>query len=113
MTVVGVMHPGAMGSAVGAALRAGGHEVLWAAEGRSDETAQRARRAGLSDAGTIAVLLEREQRRPGGDGIASLDLQQRELAGEGRRNAHVLTFDIAAVAARFRIAGTAMCRQPG
>jgi 3-hydroxyisobutyrate dehydrogenase-like beta-hydroxyacid dehydrogenase len=59
MTVVGVMHPGAMGSAVGAALRAGGHEVLWAAEGRSDETAQRARRAGLSDAGTIAVLLER------------------------------------------------------
>ena len=61
MTVVAVMHPGAMGSAVGASLCAAGHEVLWASEGRSDATAQRARGSGLSDAGTIAALLERAE----------------------------------------------------
>jgi 3-hydroxyisobutyrate dehydrogenase-like beta-hydroxyacid dehydrogenase len=59
MTVVGVIHPGAMGSAVGAALAVAGHEVLWASDGRSADTATRAQRAGLTDAGTIAALLER------------------------------------------------------
>jgi 3-hydroxyisobutyrate dehydrogenase-like beta-hydroxyacid dehydrogenase len=59
MTVVGVLHPGAMGSAVGAALVARGHEVLWASEGRSAATAQRAQAAGMRDAGGVEALLAR------------------------------------------------------
>lgn len=52
---VGVLHPGEMGAAIGAALHAGGHEVLWASEGRSEAT--RTRAAGFSDAGTAAELV--------------------------------------------------------
>jgi 3-hydroxyisobutyrate dehydrogenase-like beta-hydroxyacid dehydrogenase len=59
MSTIGVLNPGAMGSAVGAALHAAGHEVLWASEGRSAASAARARAAGLRDDGTIAALLER------------------------------------------------------
>ena len=43
MTAVGLLHPGEMGSALGDALLESGHRVLWASEGRSDETAARAR----------------------------------------------------------------------
>jgi 3-hydroxyisobutyrate dehydrogenase-like beta-hydroxyacid dehydrogenase len=57
MAIVGILHPGAMGSAVGAALRARGHEALWASEGRSPATAARAQAAGMQDAGTVAALL--------------------------------------------------------
>jgi len=39
---VGLLHPGEMGSAVGAALAANGHDVLWASEGRSEATHARA-----------------------------------------------------------------------
>lgn len=45
-----------MGAAIGAALHGGGHEVLWASEGRSAETAARAEAAGLEDVGTIERL---------------------------------------------------------
>jgi 3-hydroxyisobutyrate dehydrogenase-like beta-hydroxyacid dehydrogenase len=54
---VGLLHPGEMGAAVGAQLRA--HEVLWASAGRSAATAERARRAGLHDAGELAELVRR------------------------------------------------------
>ena len=56
MTVVGLLHPGAMGAALGAQLRETGHDVVWASEGRSPETARRAADAGLRDAGTIESL---------------------------------------------------------
>jgi 3-hydroxyisobutyrate dehydrogenase-like beta-hydroxyacid dehydrogenase len=59
MNSIGILHPGAMGSAVGALLSAAGHEVLWASEGRSAASAERAERAGLLDAGTVAALLAR------------------------------------------------------
>jgi hypothetical protein len=59
MAIVGVLHPGAMGSAVGAALR--GHEVLWASEGRSPATAARAEGAGMRDVGTVAAVLDRAE----------------------------------------------------
>lgn len=52
--IVGVLHPGAMGSAVGDALCACGHEVLWASEGRSAET--RARAAGFRDVHNVVEL---------------------------------------------------------
>ena len=50
--IVGLLHPGAMGSAMGNALAAAGHDVVWASEGRSDATAARAER--MRDAGTVA-----------------------------------------------------------
>jgi 3-hydroxyisobutyrate dehydrogenase-like beta-hydroxyacid dehydrogenase len=50
MTVVGLLHPGDMGSALGAVLLENRHEVLWASEGRSAETAARA--APFADFGT-------------------------------------------------------------
>ncbi|MGZ4354075.1 MAG: DUF1932 domain-containing protein [Gaiellaceae bacterium] len=55
--IVGLLHPGEMGSAVGAALRANGHDVVWASSGRSEDTARRALEAGLRDTGSVAALL--------------------------------------------------------
>jgi 3-hydroxyisobutyrate dehydrogenase-like beta-hydroxyacid dehydrogenase len=40
--IVGLLHPGEMGAAVGRVLQGNGHEVLWASEGRSDATRERA-----------------------------------------------------------------------
>jgi 3-hydroxyisobutyrate dehydrogenase-like beta-hydroxyacid dehydrogenase len=54
--IVGLVHPGEMGAAVGDALAAVGHDVVWASEGRSDAT--RARAAALRDVVTLAELLE-------------------------------------------------------
>jgi 3-hydroxyisobutyrate dehydrogenase-like beta-hydroxyacid dehydrogenase len=53
VTVVGVLHPGEMGSAVAGALSERGETVLWASTGRSAATAERAETAGLEDAGTV------------------------------------------------------------
>lgn len=61
MTRVGLLHPGEMGAAVGAALQAGGAHVLWASEGRSDATRSRAEAAALTDVGTLAQLVERSE----------------------------------------------------
>jgi len=52
--VIGLLHPGEMGAAVGRCLTSGGHTVLWASEGRSAATVARASAAGLKDAGTVA-----------------------------------------------------------
>jgi 3-hydroxyisobutyrate dehydrogenase-like beta-hydroxyacid dehydrogenase len=57
--VIGLLHPGEMGAAVGNGLTAAGYTVLWASEGRGPETAARARAAGLTDAGTAAEVAER------------------------------------------------------
>ena len=53
---IGVLHPGEMGVTVGASARAGGSRVLWASEGRSAQTRERAAAAGLEDAKTLASL---------------------------------------------------------
>jgi 3-hydroxyisobutyrate dehydrogenase-like beta-hydroxyacid dehydrogenase len=55
--IVGLLHPGEMGSAMGAALRTNDHDVLWASAGRSEDTARRALEAGLRDAGSVGGLL--------------------------------------------------------
>lgn len=52
MTRVGLLFPGSMGAAVGAAARA---EVLWASEGRSEATAKRA--SGFRDVGAVEELV--------------------------------------------------------
>ena len=59
--VIGLLHPGEMGAAVGRCLAERGHEVLWAAQGRGPETAARAAAAGLADAGTIAAMARRAE----------------------------------------------------
>jgi len=53
---VGLLNPGEMGAAVGQCLTGHGYRVLWASEGRSDSTAERAKAAGLDDAGTAREL---------------------------------------------------------
>jgi 3-hydroxyisobutyrate dehydrogenase-like beta-hydroxyacid dehydrogenase len=54
--IVGLVHPGEMGAAVGRVLQANGHEVVWASAGRSDATRERAR--SFRDVGTAAALVE-------------------------------------------------------
>jgi 3-hydroxyisobutyrate dehydrogenase-like beta-hydroxyacid dehydrogenase len=54
--VVGLLHPGEMGAAVGRCLTDAGHTVLWASDGRSGESARRAAGAGLTDVGTPRTL---------------------------------------------------------
>jgi 3-hydroxyisobutyrate dehydrogenase-like beta-hydroxyacid dehydrogenase len=55
---VGIIHPGNMGVSVAASIRQGGAEVFWASQGRSEQTQERAAKAGLQDAGTLAALCE-------------------------------------------------------
>jgi len=59
VTVVGLLHPGEMGAAVGAALRERGVSVLWASAGRSPATVERAKAAGLEDAGDLDAVCRR------------------------------------------------------
>ncbi len=59
LSVIGLLHPGEMGGAVGQCLTGAGHEVLWASDGRGAQTAARARAAGLADAGTAGQIAER------------------------------------------------------
>jgi 3-hydroxyisobutyrate dehydrogenase-like beta-hydroxyacid dehydrogenase len=56
-TTLGLLHPGEMGSAIGAVLVHTGQRVLWASAGRSAATTQRAMDAGLVDAGTVERLV--------------------------------------------------------
>jgi 3-hydroxyisobutyrate dehydrogenase-like beta-hydroxyacid dehydrogenase len=55
--MVGVLHPGQMGSAIAAAARATGYDVVWCLADRSPATAERARAAGLRAVPTLAELL--------------------------------------------------------
>jgi len=57
MPTIGILHPGDMGSVVGACAVAGGSRVLWASEGRSAGSRERAAAAGLEDARTVAALV--------------------------------------------------------
>jgi 3-hydroxyisobutyrate dehydrogenase-like beta-hydroxyacid dehydrogenase len=58
---VGLLHPGEMGSVVGAIVHAAGARVLWASEGRSRASTERAAGAGLIDCRTVAALAEQSQ----------------------------------------------------
>ena len=59
--VVGLVHPGSMGSAVGACAAASASVrcVHWASAGRSTATIERAAADGLVDAGTLQELARR------------------------------------------------------
>ena len=56
--VIGLLHPGDMGSMVGAAAKAGGARVLWMSEGRSPASRKRAESGGLEEAGTLGQLVK-------------------------------------------------------
>ena len=58
ITTVALLHPGEMGSAIGACLVRRGLRVVWASSGRSAETRSRALSAGLEDLGSIARALD-------------------------------------------------------
>jgi 3-hydroxyisobutyrate dehydrogenase-like beta-hydroxyacid dehydrogenase len=58
---VGLLHPGEMGSAVGASAVAGGARVLWASEGRGSASRARARDLGLEDAGDLGAVVSRSE----------------------------------------------------
>ena len=57
--IVGLLHPGELGASVGRALQANRHEVLWASEGRSDQTRARAR--SFRDVGSVEALAEQAE----------------------------------------------------
>jgi len=54
---IAILHPGEMGAAIGARLRAKGLRVLWTSAGRSAATRTRAQAADLEDAGTLRAAL--------------------------------------------------------
>lgn len=58
MTIVGLISPGAMGVSVGAAALGNSERVIWAGEGRSPATHERATQAGLTDCGTQSQLFD-------------------------------------------------------
>jgi len=59
MKKVGILNPGAMGISVAVSMVDSGYEVLWASDGRSQASEDRASQHNLVDAGTLAVLCER------------------------------------------------------
>jgi len=61
MLTIGLLHPGAMGASVGAALVAAGHCVRWAAAGRSEATRKRAARAKLLEADDVALVVRESE----------------------------------------------------
>src|SRR5882762_5753645 len=57
MKTVALLHPGEMGSAIGACLGGLGLRVVWASAGRSAATRSRAKAAGLEDLGALERAL--------------------------------------------------------
>jgi 3-hydroxyisobutyrate dehydrogenase-like beta-hydroxyacid dehydrogenase len=58
LTVVALLHPGAMGARVGGEIVAAGHEVRWLPAGRSEATAARAEAEGLTATASPAELVD-------------------------------------------------------
>jgi 3-hydroxyisobutyrate dehydrogenase-like beta-hydroxyacid dehydrogenase len=80
---IGLLHPGDMGSMVGASARANGLRVLWASEGRSPQTLERAAAAGLEDMkGLVPVVAASQAILSVCPPHAAIDLA-REVAAQG------------------------------
>lgn len=58
---VALLHPGNMGSTIGAAAAAGGARILWASQGRGSATRRRAEQAKLIDAGDLASAVRQAE----------------------------------------------------
>jgi len=59
LATIGILHPGAMGISVAVSAKDSGHTVLWASEGRSDASKNRASEHNLTDIVTISSLCEK------------------------------------------------------
>ncbi len=57
--IIGILHPGDMGASIGGELVKSGHVVLWASNGRSAATIERAEVARMTDAKDIRRVIER------------------------------------------------------
>ena len=55
-TKIGFLHPGAMGISLAASAQNSGNSAVWASEGRSGETRERAESRSLTDAGNLDAL---------------------------------------------------------
>ena len=55
---VGILHPGSMGASIAFNAKLNGARVVWAGDGRSRESLERATKAGLEDVGTLAAMVE-------------------------------------------------------
>ena len=56
MARLGVLHPGNMGISLAASAKATGHDVCWAADGRSEQTRARAGEHGLTELDSVEDL---------------------------------------------------------
>lgn len=61
MKTIGILHPGKMGGTIAHSLQGSGHRLIWASEGRSDETTARAAEFDLEDVGTLDALVEQSE----------------------------------------------------
>ncbi|MBM4441009.1 MAG: NAD(P)-dependent oxidoreductase [Candidatus Rokubacteria bacterium] len=61
MTTIAVLHPGEMGSGIGASVRAAGARVIWASDGRGAATRTRAEADGLEDVRTLAEVVRQAE----------------------------------------------------
>ncbi len=55
---IGVLHPGNMGVSVARSILNGSHEVFWAGDGRSPDTAARANAHGLTNLGSLQAVCD-------------------------------------------------------
>lgn len=78
--IVGILHPGAMGSAVGSCVRA---EVIWASEGRSTATAKRAETSGFRPVASLADLVDASEMIISVCPPAAAESVAREVSDEG------------------------------
>ena len=88
-TVIGLLHPGEMGAAVGAAARLNGARVVWVSAGRGDATRARAAAAGLEDVGSLERLVAESGLILSVCPPAAAADVAREVAGLGFRGAYV------------------------
>ena len=58
---IGLLHPGQMGSSIGAAARASGARVVWVSEDRSDATAARAEADGFEDVDWLNAVVNQSR----------------------------------------------------
>jgi 3-hydroxyisobutyrate dehydrogenase-like beta-hydroxyacid dehydrogenase len=61
MTTIGILHPGAMGSSIGAAAQASGARVVWVSEDRSEATMLRAKADGFEDVHWLNGVVNQSQ----------------------------------------------------
>jgi 3-hydroxyisobutyrate dehydrogenase-like beta-hydroxyacid dehydrogenase len=89
MTTITLLHPGAMGAAVGGEAVAAGHEVLWVSAARSEASAARADHHGLVRVPDLSTALARSDTVLSICPPANAEEVSRAVAEEGFRGTYV------------------------